>query len=158
MSLTITDSREDVSVVEHHELGVLGLVHRSKTSQGYRYRGVTPAGAEGPLLRLKSDAGLWLQFQVRAPQAEKAPDDVVLAMLKRHVAQGRQDKAEAAALVAIAQEIEAMRQARARKRPPALWWHLDRMTKWLAAVTNEGSIEDEQHPRVLDLLSAAERS
>lgn len=165
MTLHVTNARDDVAIAEDDDLGVLGTVHRVRNGRRLTYRGVTPAGTEGPALSKQYDAALWLRFQVRKPKAAPPPQDVVLTMLRRYLERGEHARAEAAALAAIAQEIAAMREGRQRKTPPALWWHLDRMTEWLETITEAGPTLAEVpaemptlHPRIRDMLEAVERT
>lgn len=121
--------------------GTLRRITRTAESGVERseWQPVTPDGEPGPVFDQRGYAALWLRYEVAPHLLEKpaAPPDPVLAAVRRYLADNEPHQAAAAVLVAIAEDIDQMRHARAHHNPPAIWNHLDRFTRWLNELTSE---------------------
>jgi len=137
--------------------GHLRRIDRTRSSGAVvsEWQPLTPTGEPGPVIDSRDYAALWLRYRM-APELLVVPakPDPVLAIIRRFISDAEPHQAAAAALTAIAEDIDQMRSARAHHNPPALWHHLDRFASWLSELAGEPAAAAEPLPRRLGHLRA----
>lgn len=152
-------SGNDYDVIDplYGPTGTLRRIPRTAPSGAQRseWQPLTPTDEPGPVIDSRYYAALWLRYRI-APELLVVPvkPDPVLAIIRRFINDAEPHQAAAAALTAIAEDIDQMRSHRAHHNPPALWHHLDRFATWLTELAGEPAAAAEPLPRRLGHLRA----